>query len=299
MTALESPVPGVLHDAAFAAALRAAIAYRGLALHRIKARLAEGGVHVGLATLSSWQNGTRVPSAESRPVLAALEQLLEVPDGWLAARTGPIAQRRSRPYRSLTANGAALTRLLDQVQRDAYGRTRTVLLVEELHYGPDRALRSKSVLQTVTAVAQTDRQIVTHTSEIGADPELIGVRAVSGGRIGRVARGSAPGAVLFEFLLDRTLQVGEPAVLRYELEDRNPVEAREYTRFHDRDGAHQLIELHFDPAALPLRVYEFRRHQANGPDSFRRELRLGPDGHVQMVATSVESGIVGVDWKWA
>lgn len=299
MTVVRSPIPGVLPDTPFPAALRAAIVHRGLALHRIKARLAEAEVHVGLATLSSWQNGTRLPSADSRPVLAALERLLELPEGWLTSRTGPGTQRRSRPYTSLIENGAALTRLLDQVRRrDAYGRTRTVLLVEELRFGSERTLRSKSVLQSVTAMSATDRQIVTHTGEVGADPALIAIRAVHGGRIGRVARDRESCAVLAEFLFDRPLEVGETAVLRYEVEDANDQEIREYSRFHDRDGAHQLIEMQFDPAALPVQVFEFRRRHPGEPDSFRRELRVGVDGRVHAMSTAIESGVAGLAWEW-
>ena len=72
-------VPDIGPETPFADALRIAIADRGLALHRIQARLAERGLRVGIATLSTWQSGRRLPRATSLAVVTALEELLELP----------------------------------------------------------------------------------------------------------------------------------------------------------------------------------------------------------------------------
>ena len=84
-----SSVPAVTPDTSFAAALRQAIAHRGLALNRIRTHLADRGLHVGIATLSTWQSGRRVPRDDSLAVITALEELLNVPPGWLTVRIPP------------------------------------------------------------------------------------------------------------------------------------------------------------------------------------------------------------------
>ncbi|MFC7732668.1 hypothetical protein [Actinomadura keratinilytica] len=65
----------------FAGALRQAIRGSGLTLERIRHRLACRGVSVSVATLSYWQRGRSRP--RSRPVVAALEEILQVPAGTL------------------------------------------------------------------------------------------------------------------------------------------------------------------------------------------------------------------------
>ena len=70
---IESPVPVVTPEAPFAEALRQAIARRGLALNRIRTHLADRGLHVGVATLSTWQSGRRIPRDDSLAVGIAWE----------------------------------------------------------------------------------------------------------------------------------------------------------------------------------------------------------------------------------
>lgn len=84
MTTASHPAERPQRD--FDRALRAAITGRGLALARIRHHLGQRGVAVGVSTLSYWQNGERVPrSTESRRIVAALEEVLEVPAGALTS----------------------------------------------------------------------------------------------------------------------------------------------------------------------------------------------------------------------
>ncbi|HEY3004568.1 MAG TPA: hypothetical protein VGJ44_19630 [Kribbellaceae bacterium] len=291
-------LPDVGPDAPFADALRAAIANRGLALNRIQARLADRGLHVGVATLSTWQSGQRHPRPDSRAVVTALEELLDLPAGWLAVRiprcrTGVSVQ----PY-TVVDYGPTLARLLDQVRRDAHGRLRSVNVVEEIVLGPNRSVSVKRVIQTLVAVKDTDRQIMVHRGEPGCDVSLISPRGVAGCRTGRVARDPDAGAVLGELLLDRVLTVGDTAVVHYEVEDRNGIESFEYLRFHEWPGTHYVLEVQFHPDAMPVRVSEVRRRRSDDPDAVRRELMMSPDGRVHVVVPSAERGVVGIDWEW-
>lgn len=70
---------------AFAEALRAAVAERGLALDRIRAHLLAAGHEVSIATLSYWQTGRSAPVRRSSiEAIGALEVILRVPRGRLA-----------------------------------------------------------------------------------------------------------------------------------------------------------------------------------------------------------------------
>ncbi|WP_433002415.1 helix-turn-helix domain-containing protein [Kribbella sp. CA-294648] len=297
MTQARTHVPDVGPEAPFADALRAAIAHRGLALNRIQARLADRGLHVGVATLSTWQNGSRHPRTGSLAVVTALEELLDLPAGWLAVRIPPAVEAPTRPY-AVVANASTLTRLLDEVRRDAHGRLRSVTVVEEIVIGADHSLTAKRVIQTMVAVREADRQIVVHQGELGSDAAKIVPRGLTGCRTGRVARDPDGGAVLGELLLDRTLAVGDTAVVHYEIADLNGFPSTQYFRFHEWAGTHHVLEIQFHREALPVRVTEFRRHHSGEPDVLRRELMMTPDGRVHVVVPAASPGVIGIDWEW-
>lgn len=297
MTEARTHVPDIGPEAPFADALRAAIAHRGLALNRIQARLADHGLHVGVATLSTWQSGSRHPRPGSLAVVTALEELLELPAGWLAVRIPPATETPTRPY-GVVENASTLIRLLDEVRRDAHGRLRGMTVVEEIVIGADRSMTSKRVIQTLIAVKEADRQIVVHQGEPGSDPVKILPRGLTGCRTGRVARDPEDGAVLSELLLDRHLVVGDTAVVHYEITDLNGIPSTQYYRFHEWAGTHHVLEVQFHREAMPVRVSEFRRHHSGGSDVLRRELMMTPDGRVHVVVPSADRGVIGIDWEW-
>lgn len=297
MTQARIHVPDVGPEAPFADALRAAIAHRGLALNRIQARLADRGLHVGVATLSTWQSGSRHPRAGSLAVVTALEELLDLPAGWLAVRVPPVVESATRPY-TVVENSSTLTRLLDEVRREAHGRLRGITVVEEIGIGADHSMTSKRVVQSLVAVKDVDRLIVVHQGEPGSDATQIVPRGLAGCRTGRVARDPEVGAVLGELLLDRTLLVGDTAVVHYEIADLNGIPSTQYFRFHEWGGTHHVLEVQFHREAMPVRVSEFRRHHSGGPDVLRRELMMTPDGRVHVVVPSAERGVIGIDWEW-
>ncbi|MEV6283738.1 hypothetical protein [Kribbella sp. NPDC051770] len=293
-------VPDIGPETPFADALRIAIADRGLALNRIQARLAERGLHVGIATLSTWQSGRRLPRAGSLAVVTALEELLELPAGWLAVRIPPARPETAvthRPY-AVVDYAATLTRLLEVVRGDAHGRLRSVTVVEEIVIGADRSLRSKRVLQTVVAIKEVDRQIIVHQGEPGCDVALIKPNGLTGCRTGRVARDPDAGAILGELLLDRTLHPGDTAVVHYAIEDRSGMPSTQYYRFHEWPGTHHVLEVQFDPDAMPVRVTEFRRRHSTGPDLVHQDLMMSPDGRVHVVAPTTDPGLIGIAWEW-
>ncbi|MGZ0153153.1 hypothetical protein ACXJJ3_39250 [Kribbella sp. WER1] len=295
---VQASVPAVTPEASFADALRQAIARRGLALNRIRTHLADRGLHVGVATLSTWQSGRRVPRDDSLATVTALEELLEVPPGWLTVRIPPPrTEPDTQPY-AVVDYAETLTGLLDRLRRDAHGRLRNVTVLEEVQLDAERSARTRRVCQSVVAVQPVDRLIIAHQGESGCDAERLALRAVSGCRTGRIARSPEAGALLGELLLDRVLAVGETAVVRYEIEDRNGLPSTDYQRFSEWGGMHYVLEVQFDRAALPVRVHEIRRRHTLGPNLVHRELMLTPDGRVHTIEPSATPGTVGIIWEW-
>ena len=297
---IESSVPAVTPETSFAEALRQAIARRGLALNRIRTHLADRGLQVGVATLSTWQSGRRIPRDDSLAVITALEELLQLPTGWLTVRIPPARSEpacSAHPY-AVVDYAVALTELLDRLRRDAHGRLRNLTVLEELHLGPDRSGHRRRVTQSVVAVQPVDRLIIAAQGEPGCDVDQLTLRAVSGCRAGRIARHPDTGAMLGELLLDRMLAVGDTAVVHYAIEDRTGLPAMDYQRFNEWGGAHYVLEVQFDRAALPVRVHEFRRRHTSGPDLVRRDLMLTPDGRAHVVEPSTDPGTVGIAWEW-
>ncbi|TCC22990.1 hypothetical protein [Kribbella speibonae] len=293
-------VRAVTPDASFAEALRQAIARRGLALNRIRTHLADRGLHVGVATLSTWQSGRRVPREDSLAIVTALEELLQLAPGWLTGRIPPartVPDTTPQPY-AVVDYAEALTRLLDRLRRDAHGRLRNVTVLEEVRLGADRSAHCRRVIQSVVAVQPVDRLIIAHQGEPGCDAEQLALRALSGCRTGRIARSPEAGAMLGELLLDRVLAVGETAVVRYEIEDRTGLPSTEYQRFSEWGGMHYVLEVQFDRAALPVRVHEIRRRHTSGPNLLHRDLMLTPDGRVHVIEPAADPGTVGIIWEW-
>jgi hypothetical protein len=295
-----SSVPDVTPDTSFAAALRQAIAHRGLALNRIRTHLADRGLNVGIATLSTWQSGRRVPRDDSLAVITALEELLHVPPGWLTVRIPPARSDLAaahRPY-AVVEYAEALGRLLDRLRRDAHGRLRNISVFEEVVHGPDRALHHRHVTQCVVAVQPVDRIIIAHQGEPGCDVAQLNVLGLTGCRTGRIARAPEAGALLAELLLDRVLATGETAVVHYEIEDLTGLPSKNYYRFDEWGGTHYVLEVQFDRAALPVRVNEFRHRHADGADVLRQDLMLTPDGRAHLIEPSTEPGLIGFSWEW-
>ncbi|GAA1593004.1 hypothetical protein GCM10009804_56830 [Kribbella hippodromi] len=301
MTRASAPsAPEVTPDASFADALRQAIAQRGLALSRLRTHLADRGLHVGVATLSTWQSGRRIPREDSLAIITALEELLRLPTGWLTVRI-PLHRGEPstapQPY-AVVHYAEALTRMLDRLRRDAHGRLRNVTVLEEVCLGADRSAYRRRVIQSVVAVQPVDRLIIAHQGEPGSDAEGFTLRALSGCRTGRIARSPEAGALLGELLLDRVLAIGETAVVHYEIEDRTGLPSTDYQRFSEWGGMHYVLEVQFERTALPVRVHELRRRHSGGPNLVHRELLLTPDNRAHLIEPAATAGTIGLAWEW-
>ncbi|WP_018351106.1 helix-turn-helix domain-containing protein [Longispora albida] len=296
----------VLRSGPFHLALRAAIEARGLALQRIQFRLAEQGLHVGVATLSYWQQGRRRPERQdSLRAVSALEEILGLPPSALTVLLGPPRPRGrgaglpagARRYAELIAPISALDRILADLDSPD-GRLHTVSLFEDVEVGPDRSAVRRRCLHVVKAHQEVDRYVTIFHGDAGCDASQIHVVPVANCRLGRTRRDLPEGLVVAELLFDRTLRIGETHILEYEIRDGSGVLCRDYHRGVRFPTGQLVIQVRFAPGVLPVRCYQYTKKFIDGPDVDRTELTVTGHRTVHMASMDVAPGISGIRWDW-
>ncbi|GAQ56221.1 hypothetical protein [Streptomyces acidiscabies] len=288
--------------------LRAAIAASGLSLDRIHERLRLRGVPVSAATLSSWQSGRHQPERRrSLSALAVLEDVLSLPPASLSARLAPPRPRGrwlppgdglpalDRAWPLGGARGAvdvrwdsSLTRLSCHNRAEVDGQRRL------------RSLSSRRLLRAEADGA--DRWIALY--RLDSPGPLPRIRLAEPLRLGTVVELPEEGLVVAEMLFERPLARGETVIVDYTVEHREP---RPVTR-HVETAIHvpmreHLLEVRFDPEALPYACYSYRTTGLEGDSRgarFRREQRLRVDaaGVVHAVALGAGECRFGIRWVW-
>ncbi|MGW1773082.1 hypothetical protein [Streptomyces sp. NPDC002104] len=301
-------LPHLLRDGPFHLALRAALAARGLPLHRVQHRLAARGIKLGVTSLSYWQQGARRPGRpESLKAVRALEQILELPGGALLrllAAPDPAAPGTARPparsYRALFSVGATVEGLLAGMELPVDGGLHTVGHHERVWIGPAGELLGRESQHVVRAHRDgVDRYVAVHHGDPGCDPQRIRVRADENCRTGRIRRHPASELVVAELLFDARLRAGDTYVFGYGFEDGTAGRSTEYVRGFSYTGGQYVLQVRFDEAALPVRCRRFTR---SGPDAPRGRLvdlnPSGPHRAVHLVEQGVRRGILGIGWDW-
>ncbi|MCQ4081435.1 hypothetical protein NGB36_12700 [Streptomyces sp. RB6PN25] len=292
-----------LRTGPFSAALRAALAARGLALHRVQHRLAQRGISVGVTSLSYWQRGLRRPDRpESLRAVTALEEVLDLPPHALTRLLGPRTaadQPVARPYRTVLEPAAALEALLAGLEAPADGGLHTLLHCEQVRIGARRQLVARKSRHVVQAHRDgVDRYLAIHQGDPGCQAEGVRVRATGNCRVGRVRRHPGTGMVVAELLFDGRMRSGETAVLGYRFEDGTAGVSSEYVRGFTYGGGAYVLEIAFDRSTLPVRCRRFSRPSANAPRQDVAELTLNGHGTVHLVEQEVCPGVLGITWEW-
>ncbi|MFG2992543.1 hypothetical protein ACGFZK_25180 [Streptomyces sp. NPDC048257] len=298
----------LLRGGPFHLALRAALAARGLPLHRVQHRLAAQGIKVGVTSLSYWQQGARRPRhPESLRAVSALERILELPEGALlrllaAPEPGPPSAGRppTRSYRALFSLGGTVERLLDGMDLPPDGGLHSVGHHERVRIGPAGELLVRESQQIVRAHRDgVDRYLAVHHGDPGCDVTRMRVIAYENCRTGRIRCHPESGLLVAELLFDARLRRGDTHVFGYGIEDGTGARSSEYVRGFSYAGGQYMLQVAFDEAALPVRCRRFVR---GGPAAPRTGLvDLTPSGRhraVHLVEESVRRGILGIAWDW-
>lgn len=280
----------------FADALRRAIDERGLSLERITDHLAERGVTVSAATLSYWQSGRSEPGRKSSlAALPHLEAVLGLCPGQLAASLPGTRERTPRHVvRGLD------TLWPEQPHSAVLGRLDTswdthlarVSVHDVLRIGADRRLTRLTVRQAMRArVDGPDRRVVMHSQD-DASAELPTIRPLRGCALGRVEHDRDGGVVGAELLFFRTLRRGETVIVKYDVVSATPgPQESEYTRRLRLPMREYLLEVEFDPHALPASVAAFTEGREH-------PITLDADHRAHLVHTDTVPGTTGIRWSW-
>jgi len=289
----------------FGEVLRAAIQRRDLTLQRIRCRLADRGVDVGLATLSYWQQGRSRPErAKSLRALRELEAILNLPRDTLFDLLEP-PRPRGRGATTAGVTGSHLYGVDSPFQRvlgdsfEHFNDGVAPLSVSELcTVDADRSLRRIAVTQVLRAVAEgQDRFLVAHGVDDGeVMPSDIRVRA---GRLGEVAVDHENGYLAAEIHFGRTLARNETAVIEYEtVLGPSPAPSRLHER-RFRVPAHDfLLRVRFAGSALPARCHSYHRDTVPSAPRQRRRLTTDASDTVHTFLPRCAPGVYGISWLW-
>jgi hypothetical protein len=318
----EPELSQVLHTGPFHLALRAALAVRGLPLQRVQHHLAHRGIKVGVTSLSYWQQGARRPQRpESLRAVRALEDVLGLPGDSLIRLLGPgesgeldargergelgdgeaVAARSYPSYRSLVEGFGVLERLLAELGSPAQGGLQTVGHHERVRIGAGRELIGRDSHHVVRAHRDgIDRYLAVHRGAPGRDPAEVAVSALENCRTGRVRWHRESGVLVAELLFDAPLRAGETYLFGYGFEegDGGPPSG-EYVRPFSSAGGQYVLQVRFDPGALPVRCRRVAQAATGAPRGARTDLPLS--GHhrtVHLVEQGIRTGILGIDWEW-
>lgn len=294
MTELDS------QDRTFAAALRAAIAERGISLARLQGLLRDDGNPVSIATLSYWRSGDRQPEGpQSLAIVEAIEDRLHLPRGHLAGRLGPTARLgpltpprlpfdEERELRETAETLAALR----SVPQDALRDLSTQMTV---HVGHDGAIERVVMRSLVQATKGTITEIPT----IDVAPEETDVMSeiteVRGGRI--VRQHQHPGRLLSGVViaLDEPIPAGATTLFQM-TEVFPPGYPRRQSAWHavSRPSREVQIWVQFPEGALPSWCEEYEETD----DDYRARMRSVATGSVHAVRHGFGPGVLGIRWGY-
>ncbi|MEV4558844.1 hypothetical protein AB0K51_17900 [Kitasatospora sp. NPDC049285] len=293
----------------FAEVLNGAIEHSGLSLDRIRAALAKQGVRVSVTTLSYWRRGRSQPErATSLRAVHLLEELLGLRHTTLTGLLGP-----PRPRGRWVAQGPAVDGL--RVEQVWPGEAEIAEVFEELDAPPSGQLERQSIhdayyvdasrrghllrmRQVVRAtVDNITRHVVVHKADEGVEvcPEITSVRHA---RLGRVRRRPASGLLVAELLLDRPLALGDSTVLEYEVQIPDSGPTTDYGRFFAAPVREYVLQVHFDPSAVPVQCERFDRSPAAEVDRSREPLWIGASASAHVLTADQQPGQVGIRWQW-
>ncbi|WP_354643748.1 hypothetical protein [Kitasatospora camelliae] len=278
----------VLRTGPFHAALRWAIATRGLSLDRLCERLAARGPAVSVSTLSNWQRGTSLPRrAESLRAVAALESVLDLPERTLA-RLLAEPGRRGRTLAPGTPRRPAV-RLRAQLDQPADPGLEVLAVQQDVTVS---AAGWQAAVRTVVRSRRpgVDRYVVLSHSSGGDLPEI---RAGGDCTLGRTR--TDPGAALVAAeLLFAPLGRNETIALEHRVAGRTPEPY--YGSWFREAGRYFELTLRFAPDAGARRAWRIWRTDSASPHRDLTELRLIDGRLAHLAEFEPTPGFHGLRW---
>lgn len=297
-------VRSALRDGPFHIALDRAVRARRLSLETLQRRLAEGGVHVGLSTLSYWRRGHRHPEGKrSARALQLLEGILDLPANSLLilASTSTDMKRAVEAIGLDAALGLTPERIaaLHGIDPDVNLQVSLLSAHFDVWIDADRAERSLRARCLVSCkVDGADRFVCLYEGRAGSDSR--GVLARTGScRVGRIRTEPSRGLLAAELRFDRPLRVGENYVFDYEIDCVGEPMRTACFEYGLRLPCPQLVlRVQFDPAAVPVACYRYHRPNQEPAESVTDELPVGASLAAHSIVLNGQVGVHGIRWEW-
>ncbi|GIF70012.1 hypothetical protein Ais01nite_80470 [Asanoa ishikariensis] len=254
----------------------------------MRAHLARRGVSIALSSLSDWQTGRCRPGNDS--TVAALEDVLRLPTGALS--------RLLRVRRRLPDIGP-VAELLDAVADSGPDDLELVSVQQRVDVDDDGRFAGLRVRTAIRALRDgVDRYVARFYGDGGCDPHLLRTRPVRNCRLGRrLVHPSAP-AMVYELVFEEALRAGDTWVFESRLVDPGAGRCSEFA-FGFRYPAEQcLLEVQFHPAALPAGTRAFAQFDLADQRHVIGGLALSRHHAVHLIASGVDSGVLGIAWDW-
>lgn len=297
-----------LRTGPFSAVLHLAIESSMMRLEEIQERLGAQGISVSLTTLSYWRRGRSRPERpESMRAVRLLEEILGLPAESLISQLGPRRPRGrwlTHPPGSMDIDrvfqdsSGSVTKMLDELDNRMHHELTRLSLHDLYVVGPRRQEVSLTVRQVMRAnVDRVSRAVaVFRTDDTTRPPIRIG--AVRSCRVGRIRSDVEGGLIAAELIFDRVLAQGETVVMEYEFVTVSTEPTNIYFRGFAGPVGEYVLQVQFDPAAVPARVFRFERRGVSAPDQGVREIWVGTTYGAHLVAYDVPPGIIGMKWEW-
>ncbi|MGY0231847.1 hypothetical protein [Longispora urticae] len=297
----------VLRTGPFSAALHLAIEASGLRMEEIQTRLAGQGIMVSQTTLAYWRRGRSRPERPaSLRAVGALEGILGLPADALTAQLGPRRPRGrwldhppgTMEMAEVWSDSESLGELLAAINTPVHNILHRVSMHDLFVIGPDRGAVTLATRAVVRATAdKVSRSVFVYHNDEG-EGGLPTVHPVRNCRIGRSRTDPDGEFLVAELIFDRVLGTGDTAAIEYELRFGPGAVSDHYHRAFPAEAGDYLLQVQFDPEALPARCFRYSRRRENAPDQGVREVWVGAAHGAHLVDRDIAPGLVGLRWEW-
>ena len=293
----------------FHVVLRDAIRRRGLQLQRLRSRLAERGIRVGIASLSDWQHGRAWPQrANSLRAIGALEEILGLPTRTLTnllptrTRTNLLAGHPAAPFQprqGVDESTGPIAELLDQLPGSRAWDLDTLTTEHIVTVDADRCPSLVAIRSLVRARRDgVDRLVLRYFGTATGDIDRVTVRPTRNCGSGRVLRHPEGHVMVAELLFGEPLSAGETWIFEVELRDPTATARSDFAHGFRRMEGNYLLEVRFHPKALPSRLNGYLRADLYTESHRLTDLRLNNHRSVHLTAANMTAGVLGIQWEW-
>jgi hypothetical protein len=284
----------------FDVVLRKAIQERGLPLERLRSRLAERGIQVGLASLSDWQHGRAWPQrANSLRAISALEDILNLSCGTLTALLDGRPSQPFRPRQGVDEYSGPVGELLDALPGSRSWDLDTLTTEHTVSVDASCGPSTVRVRNLVRARREgVDRLFLRYFGASGCAIDQVAVRPVRNCHTGRVLRHQEGRVLVAELMFGQPLQYGQTWIFESELYDPTATARTEFAHGFRRPEGSYLLEVRFDAAVLPRRVYGYLRADLDAEIHQLTDLPLNNHHAVHLAAADMTAGVLGISWEW-